>query len=258
MRSTIFNLYFYTLTFFVALACWVLAKVSTRQAMWRVINWWGPAVLWGVRVILKGTVEIRGREHLATDRPQMIVSKHQSELDIVMLGVLFTNIGAVAMQELQRYLFFGTILRKLDLVLVKVDGDRQGRTRQAVEGAARMKAEGRTMVIYPEGTLMSLGAKERYRTGAGHIYVETAYEAVPVATSVGVIWPRREWRKNVGQKGIIEFMEPIRPGLALDEFMAEIEERIETRTMELIRECAPGEMLAKAEDRHRRGVSNED
>jgi hypothetical protein len=53
-------------------------------------------------------------------------------------------------------------------------------------------------------------------------------------------------------------MEPIGPGLSREEFMAEVERRIETRTMELIRECASGEMLEKAEDRYRRGVANED
>jgi hypothetical protein len=52
-------------------------------------------------------------------------------------------------------------------------------------------------------------------------------------------------------------MEPIPPGLGFDEFMAEVERRIETRTMELIEEHATGRRLEEARDRAARGADNE-
>ena len=256
IRSTIFNIVFYLFSFFVAMLCWVLAKVSNRHVIWRVLNFWGRVVMVLVRVILGARVEVRGRQNLATDRPQVIVSKHQSELDIVMLAVLFNDISAVAMEELTKLPFFGVLLRKLDIVLIAVDSGPQGRTEQAIAGAKRMKEQGRSMVIYPEGELMKLGAKERYRRGAGHIYQAMEVEAVPVAVSLGVIWPQRAWRKNIGMTAAIEYMEPIPPGLDFDTFMAEIETRIETRTMELIAEHAPPDILAEAEARKARGATN--
>jgi 1-acyl-sn-glycerol-3-phosphate acyltransferase len=257
IRSTIFNLVFYAFTFLVALTCWMLAHVSTRAAMWRVLNVWGRGTVWLVSHVLGSRIEVRGWEHVDPSRPQVFVSKHQSELDIVMLGALMRDISAVAMQELERTPFFGTILRKLDVVLIAIQEGPQGRTRQAVEGARRMKAQGRSMIIYPEGELMKLGAKERYRRGAGHVYEAMGVEAVPVALSLGVIWPRRQWRKYSGVTGAIEFMEPIPPGMPPDEFMAEVERRIETRTMQLIEEHASGERLDAARDRYRRGANNE-
>ena len=75
--------------------------------------------------------------------------------------------------------------------------------------------------------------------------------------SLGVIWPQREWRKYRGVTGVMEMMEPIPPGLSFDEFMATLEERIETRTMELIEEGASGQVLEDARDRYARGASNE-
>ena len=257
IRSTTFNLIFYTFTFVVALTCWVLAHVSTRGAMWRVLNVWGRGTVWLVRWVLGSRIEIRGREHIDLTRPQVFVSKHQSELDVIMLGALMRDISAVAMKELTRTPFFGTILTKLDVVLIAVEQGPQGRTQQAVEGGRRMKAEGRSIIIYPEGELMKLGAKERYRRGAAHIYEAMGVEAVPVAASLGVIWPQRRWRKYSGVTGAIEFMEPIPPGMPPDEFLAEIERRIETRTMELIEEHASGERLEAARDRYRRGADNE-
>jgi 1-acyl-sn-glycerol-3-phosphate acyltransferase len=257
VRSTIFNLVFYAFTFLVALTCWMLAHVSTRAAMWRVLNVWGRGTVWLVSHVLGSRIEVRGWEHVDPSRPQVFVSKHQSELDIVMLGALMRDISAVAMQELERTPFFGTILRKLDVVLIAIEEGPQGRTRQAVEGARRMKAQGRSMIIYPEGELMKLGAKERYRRGAGHVYEAMGVEAVPVALSLGVIWPRRHWRKYSGVTGAIEFMQPIPPGMPPDEFLAEVERRIETRTMQLIEEHASGERLEEARDRYRRGANNE-
>jgi 1-acyl-sn-glycerol-3-phosphate acyltransferase len=257
VRSTVFNLLFYPFTLVVALLCWVLAHLSTRRAMWRVLRAWGRGTVWLVTHVLGSRIEVRGWEHVDLTRPQLFVAKHQSELDIVLLGALMQDISAVAMQELTRVPFFGAILRKLDVVLIAVEQGPQGRTERAIEGGRRMKAEGRSMIVFPEGELMKLGAKERYRRGAGHIYQAMGVEAVPVAMSLGVIWPQRRWRKYPGVTGAIEFMAPIPPGLDFDSFMAEVERRIETRTMELIEEHASGERLAEARDRYRRGANNE-
>lgn len=257
IRSSIFNVLFYTLSFLVAMAIWVLSFVISRKSAWYLLRFWGVTVLLMLRVILGARVEVRGRQFLDRTRPQVIVSKHQSELDIVMLGALMWDISAVAMEELTRLPFFGRLLRHLDVVLIAVDGGPQGRTQQAIDGAIRMKEQGRSMVIYPEGELMKLGAKERYRRGAAHIYAAMGVEAVPVAVSLGVIWPQRDWRKTPGATGVIEFMEPIPPGMEPEAFLAEIERRIETRTMELIEEHASGQVLEQARDRFARGANNE-
>lgn len=257
MRPMVFNLFFLGYTFLIALRIWTLSHLGwPKERIWPILQGWGETVIRAVEVILRGRIEVRGLENLPKDGPVFIVSKHQSELDIVMLAALFPNAGAVAMQELQRYPFFGRILHTLDLVLVAVEQGPQGRTEQTVAGARRIVAQGRPMVIYPEGELMALGAKERYRRGAAHIYGALNCRAVPVAVSLGVIWPRRDWRKRVGATAVIEFLPPIPPGLTPDAFMAEIERRIETRTIELIRETAPPEVLATAEARFARGANN--
>ncbi|MEL7346423.1 MAG: 1-acyl-sn-glycerol-3-phosphate acyltransferase [Pseudomonadota bacterium] len=251
MRSTLFNLFFYAFTFYVALRVFLLAKRGRQASMHKVLKWWGDSTLRAVDVILRSRVEIRGwEENVPKDGPVLFVSKHQSELDVVLLGVLMPHTGAVAMQELEKYPFFGTILRTLDLVLVPVDQGPQNRTDQTVEGTHRTFEQGRPMIIYPEGTLMSLGDKERYRRGVGHLYTRLNPVVVPIATSAGVIWPRREWNKHTGQTGAMEFLEPIQPGLDFETFMATIETRIEEGTMRLIREHAKGDVLAAAEARH--------
>lgn len=258
IRSSVFNILFYVLTFFVAMTCWIVAKIAGRRPMWYVIRFWGRTTLVMMRLILNAKVEVRGIKNLDLSRSQLVVAKHQSELDIVMLGALMWEISAVAMEELTKLPFFGTILKTVGTVNIAVDSGPQGRTQQMIDGAKRIRAEDRTMVIYPEGELMKLGAKERYKNGAGHLYKAMEVEAVPVAISLGVIWPQRQWRKNCGTVGAIEFLEPIPPGLEFEAFMTTVEERIETQTMALIEEHAKGQMLEDARARHAKGASNSD
>ncbi|MEM6972861.1 MAG: lysophospholipid acyltransferase family protein [Pseudomonadota bacterium] len=250
MRSIVFNVFFLAFTFVIALRVWWLARRKDRDAMHRTLRYWGETTLRAVDVLLDGKIDVRGRENIPTEGDVLFVSKHQSELDVVLLAALMPHCGAVAMAELTKYPFFGTILTTLGIVLIPVDQGPQNRTEFAIEGTAQTFAEGRPMIIYPEGTLMELGARERYRRGAGNIYARLNPTVVPVATSVGTIWPRREWRKNPGQRGAIQFLEPIAPGMAPEAFMEEVETRIEAATIELIREHASGDMLSVAEARY--------
>jgi 1-acyl-sn-glycerol-3-phosphate acyltransferase len=258
MRVLLFNLCFYAMTFILAMASWPLARLGATRAVRALIAWWTRRVRDAAGLFLGARIEVRGSERLPEGGPQLLVSKHQSELDAIMMFSLFPHFGAVVMQELGRYPFVGAIIRALDYVAVSVDNGPQGRTAQVVEGAARVLAQGRPVLIYPEGTLMSLGARERYRTGVWRIYHATGSTVTPVAQSVGAIWPRREWRKRTDRAGAVEFLEPIGPGLTESAFMALLERRIENATMALIREHADGADLAAAEARYARGAANDD
>ncbi len=257
MRSTLFNIYFVVSTALVASTAWIASFIVSQKTLRNWVNAFGRSGRWGVRHILKGTVEIRGRENLPTEHPPLIAAKHQSELDILVTVSEFPDMTTVAMKGLEKIPFFGRVIRKLGYIIVDL-AIPQDRTEQVIEGARAAHAEGRPIVIYPEGTLMALGAKERYRGGIWHIYNDLGIAVTPVAMSVGTIWPRREKRKYVGQTGAYEFLPPIPPGLGKDEFMAKLEEVIETNTMRLIEEHASGDVLDAARDRYARGVGNED
>lgn len=249
MRVALFNVAFYVLTFLTAMAAWPVAHFGAGDALRALMAWWTRRVRGLVRLILRGRIEVLGRERLPAGGPHLLVAKHQSELDAVMMFSLFPQFGAVVMQELERYPFVGALLRGLDYIAVAVDQGPQGRTAQVVAGAQRVLGQGRPLLIYPEGTLMALGARERYRSGVWRIYSATGATVTPVAMSVGAIWPRREWRKRVGRTGAVEFLDPIPPGLPEADFMALIEDRIEAATMRLIRAHADGDDLAAAEAR---------
>ena len=206
-----------------------MSVFGSQKVVQNLVGKWGNTVLFLVRVILDTKIEIRGRENLDENgHAPFIVAKHQSELDIAMICALWPTMSIVAMSELNKLPFFGRILRTMDIITVDVDGRGENKTKQIIAGARRMKELGRPFIIFPEGTLMNLGARERYRKGAAHIYAALDVPVTPLACSLGVAWPRREWHKFAHNTIAIELLPPIPPGLNQAEFMKQVEEVIES------------------------------
>jgi len=237
MRYVVFNLGFYLMTLVMAAITVPVSLVAGDGTVRGLFSVWARATVWLVHHVLGARIDIRGREHIA-QRPALLVSKHQSELDVALMGAVFPDYGAIAMRELDDYPLVGGIVRKLGHIKVSVEGPRKNQLPEVLEGARRVHAEGRPILIYPEGTLMHPGRKSRYRGGVWHIYNELGIPATPVALSLGLAWPRREWKKY-STPVAMEFLEPIPPGLPKQEFMALLETRIETATNALVREQAP-------------------
>jgi 1-acyl-sn-glycerol-3-phosphate acyltransferase len=59
---------------------------------------------------------------------------------------------------------------------------------------------------------------------------------VPAATNAGVFWSRRSVYRRPGT-AVVEFLEPIPPGLAVPEFMARVEAVIEGGSNRLMQEA---------------------
>lgn len=259
MRSAFFNIVFILWTATMASGGLVAAFVLGRRGIQRALRRWAKGSLWLTRTVLGATIEIRGLDQFKDgERPALIASKHQSELDTFLPLALYPDLGAIAMQELERYPLIGPVIRRLGFILVSVDGARAKQTSEVVRGARRVYAENRPILIYPEGELMRIGSRERYKNGVFHIYEALGVPATPVALSCGLVWPQRKWRKNVGRTCVIEFMEPIPPGLEQEAFMTLLEERIEDRTMALIREHGTPEEIAVAEERYRHRLANDE
>jgi 1-acyl-sn-glycerol-3-phosphate acyltransferase len=105
-------------------------------------------------------------------------------------------------------------------------------TRQVREAIA----QGRQMIIFPEGTRKPVGASPEYKSGVGYLYADTGAICVPVALNTGLYWPRRSLSIHPGRV-TIAFLEPIAPGLDKQSFLKLLEERIEAATAELIAEA---------------------
>ena len=89
-------------------------------------------------------------------------------------------------------------------------------------------------MIYPQGTRVAPGDHKPYKVGSAVLYTELGQRCYPVACNVGVFWPRYGILKKPGT-AVIEFLDPIEPGLEKNAFMSHLEDVVETRSKELMR-----------------------
>jgi 1-acyl-sn-glycerol-3-phosphate acyltransferase len=105
--------------------------------------------------------------------------------------------------------------------------------------ALELAAQGRSMLIFPQGTRVPPGVSKPYEVGVFALYESTGLPVVPVALNSGLVWPRNSWLKYPGTVEI-HFLEPIRSGLTRKQFMSKLEQRIESR-MAALDALAPDE-----------------
>jgi 1-acyl-sn-glycerol-3-phosphate acyltransferase len=76
---------------------------------------------------------------------------------------------------------------------------------------------------------------KRFRAGVWHMQEASGWPVVPVATSLGLRWQQEDFQKFPGP-AVIEFLDPIPPGLGKDEFLKRLAEAVTTNTDRLIEE----------------------
>jgi 1-acyl-sn-glycerol-3-phosphate acyltransferase len=120
---------------------------------------------------------------------------------------------------------FGWYLLKAGLIPI----DRGSPVRALARMTARVKralAEGRQIIIFPEGTRRPPGAPPAYKSGIVHLYAETGVPCLPIALNSGRFWPRRSFLRRPGTIRV-EILDPILPGLTKKEFAERLEHAIE-------------------------------
>ena len=100
--------------------------------------------------------------------------------------------------------------------------------RKMRDKALELAAQGRSMLIFPQGTRVLPGVSKPYEIGVFALYESTGLPVVPVALNSGYVWPRNSWLKYPGTVDIY-FLEPIQSGLTRKQFMAKLEQRIERK-----------------------------
>ena len=120
--------------------------------------------------------------------------------------------------------------------MIRVDTCGGGKERENLAQFAKRAYDSRRHIaIYPEGNLMEPGERERYRSGIYYLYRDLDLPVTPVATSLGLLWNRRDWWKKPG-RAAIEFLPAIETGLDKQVFMQQLEKTIETASDRLIAE----------------------
>ena len=230
IRSLIFILWLYLSMVLFAVGLSPALLMPHGAAVW-VIKSWSRFVLFGLRWIAGVKVEVRGLEH-APSGAALIASKHQGMLDIVALLAVLPDACFVMKKELMPLPFFGWFAWKAKMIAVDRAGHAKALKDMTRQARDRL-AEGRQIVIFPEGTRNDPGVPGDYKPGVAAIYRDLQGPCWPVATNSGVHWPAHGFRRYPG-KVVFEFLEPIPAGLKRGAMMALLESRIETASLALL------------------------
>lgn len=230
LRSLLFNILFYVVFVFCALVA-LPTLVMPRTAVLRVANWWAQITIVLMRVICNIKVEYRGVEKIPKG-PLIIAAKHQSIWETIALLHFFAQPFFVLKRELLRIPVFGQYLMKANMIAI----DRSSGTKalkQVVRRAGEEVKRGRQFLIFPEGTRRPIGAPPEYKAGVSLIYADCGAPCLPVALNSGLFWPRRTFLRYPGTL-VVEFLDPLPPGLPRAEFLTRVENMIEDASNRLI------------------------
>ena len=233
--SAVRALLFYLGLLFWTVAVGILAAPSLvlpRDVLLRVAQGWAR----GVVALLAVTVGIRHRVAGEVPKgPVIVAAKHQSAWETLVLPTVIEDPAVVLKRSLLWIPIFGWYLARIGMIAIDRKGG-GGALRRLVRHARRVVAQGRPILMFPEGTRTAPGQTRRYHPGIYALYSELALPVVPVALNSGLYWPRRSIAKRAGTI-TVEFLPAIAPGLDRDEFMRELVARIESATDALTTEA---------------------
>jgi len=233
VRSLAFNVVFFLVTALLGAIALPLL-LAPRPWVMRFGRFWARCVLALLRAIVGLDGEIRGLDKLPPG-PCLIAMKHQSAWDTLILPVVLGDPAVVLKRELLRVPFYGWYAARAGSIAIDRGGGAAA-LRRMVAAARQAVADGRPVVIFPEGTRTAPGHRLAYQPGVAALYQALAVPLVPAAVNSGLFWGRRSFVKHPGRI-TLAFLDPIPPGLSRRQLMPELETRIETATAALEREA---------------------
>jgi 1-acyl-sn-glycerol-3-phosphate acyltransferase len=226
LRSALFLLWFVLITTILSLIFLPVLILPRRATVW-LARIWSRATLWGLKVFAAIDFEIRG---VPPKGPVLVASKHMSMWDTLALYLALDEPATVLKRELLRIPFYGWFLWKSTAIAID-RGAGASSLRKMSNAAKAVLAQGRPILIFPEGTRKKPGAMPDYKPGVAGLYVLLDVACVPVALNSGVYWTG--FLKRPGTI-TLQFLEPIQPRLKRDAFMTLLEQRIEAATTVLL------------------------
>lgn len=216
LRSTAFAIVFYVCTIFFVLAALASTPFGSHRLRavaknWALFHRWCAAYILGIRTRIEGPVP---------EGAVIVAAKHQSMYETIDLVAVLKLPRIVMKQELARIPLWGPLAERYGQIVV----DRAAGAaalRRMLKAGQESVAEGRSIIIFPEGTRVAPGETPPLQPGFAGLYRMLGLPIVPLALDSGRIWPARRFVKRPGVV-TMRFGEPIPPGLPRKDIEARV------------------------------------
>ena len=204
--------------------------LKSRENAYKLIRIYCKSVFVVLKFVAGLKVEVRGT---IPKEPCLICSKHQSFLDVMVLASVLPNFRFIIKHQLVNLPIIGFYARQTGCVPVNRE-KKVGTVNKMLESLNH--ETDRQTVVYPQGTRVLPYAEKPYKFGAGLIYKNLNLKCHLVATNTGSFWARRSPYRYPGT-AIINFVEVLDPGLEINQFMEQMEKKIEMASIKLMDEA---------------------
>ena len=231
LRSVLFTAQMYLMMVLLALI-FALPALVWRGASFFWMQSFCRWTRFSARILIGLRTEVRGEVPAGAC---LVASKHQAFLDSITLPSVLTSPRFIMKKELSWIPIVGW--HALRMGCIPVDRGKRGKAISKLMADVKMgQAKAGQLIIYPQGTRVPPGTTAPYKMGTAALYAQLGQDCIPVATNVGVFWPRNGFGYKPGL-AVIEFLPAIKPGLSHAAFINELESRIETASNRLMAEA---------------------
>jgi 1-acyl-sn-glycerol-3-phosphate acyltransferase len=195
--------------FIVALVIWALTALVDRRLiiLHLFTSFWASLYLWAMPA---WCVHVDGRRRQAWTRNYVIVSNHQSQLDILVAFHLFIPFKWVSKAEVFKLPFIGWNMWLNRYIKLK-RGDKAG-IAQMFADSERALSQGNSIFIFPEGTRSKTGTMKPFKPGAFILAKKMGVPILPVVISgTNAALPKHSLNFHGRQHITIRMLDPITP-----------------------------------------------
>lgn len=219
LRSLLFYIVFYLGSIYHVAGSALLVTLGSRRTFRRVVEDWSRWHRWCARVLLGIDQRIEG----TIPSGQVLVAlKHESFYEAIDLPAMFDRPSVFAKAELMRLPLWGFAADRYGLVAVEREQGAKA-LRAMLNAAKKYSADGRPLLIFPEGTRVPHGQRAELQSGFAGLYKLLGLPVVACAIDSGPLYHRR-WKRP----GTVtfRFSELIPPGLPREEIEQRVQDAI--------------------------------
>lgn len=195
-RSAIFTFLMFTLIMPYSIFCVCLWPFPLR-VRGAAVSAWARFILWLLKVICQIHYKIEGLENIPKDRNGVVLSKHQSTYETLVIPTLFPDAAFIMKKELLWIPFFGWGAATMTPIAI-TRASKSSAMAQIIKKGTKYLKQGRWIIVFPEGTRTATGEVGNYRLGGTRLAVHADYPVLPIAHNAGRVWPRRQFIKIPG------------------------------------------------------------